>query len=87
MELQEVIKKKEFKSCLKKNEHKTTVLQRVGFLMEMMDREDLASIIFKECKNRELKYIPLKEGKTAKIVCGRDKNWKVIINTDIQVSV
>ncbi len=85
-ELVEVIKPEMFSSILL-NEASTYSIQRLGYLLEhSLNQKELADALYQESKEAGLSFyrVPLKAAAPTK---GKptDENWKVIVNTEIDI--
>lgn len=85
-ELVEVIKPEMFSSILL-NEASTYSIQRLGYLLEhALNQKELADALYQESKRAGLSFyrVPLKAAAPTK---GEptDENWKVIVNTEIDI--
>lgn len=62
----------------------TPCLQRLGFLLEHLGANGLHAPIKELLKSRKLEYIPLRP-KEDYVHCPRDKDWKIIVNQEIEI--
>jgi len=84
-ELAEAIKPEQITKSLLK-EASVTTIQRLGFLLEVILKQDIGSLLYEECKKAGLEFfrIPLKTS-SKKIGFSSDERWKVIVNTEIEI--
>lgn len=58
-------------------------IQRLGYLLEFLGFHQLADVLFKLISNKKLHWVKLVSNTTYKNL-GRNKKWKIIINTDVE---
>ncbi len=65
----------------------TPVIQRFGYILQLLEYEEHAEWVFQACQKEGLsfRYATLKAGKKADESCQRNKKWKLIINTEIDI--
>lgn len=59
-------------------------VQRLGYLLEFLEFNQLADTLFKTVCNKKLHWVKLISNPTYKNL-GRNKKWKIIINTEVEL--
>lgn len=61
-------------------------IQRLGFLLDVILKQDIGKHLYEVCKKAELEFfrVPLKTS-AAKAGFSSDERWKIIVNTEIEI--
>ena len=68
-------------------QYSNPILQRLGYIMKVLELEDLETQLFDICKNIGLsfKYVALKASAEKHVEDERDERWKIIINQEVNI--
>ena len=77
-----LLKPASLKRVLEK-ENEVATMQRLGFLFEKMERQNLASTVEKQLLDR-LVWVPLGSGAKSEASAPRNQRWRVVENMDVE---
>jgi predicted transcriptional regulator of viral defense system len=72
--------------AIAKQGEKMPVVQRLGYLLDLADRSELAEPLTKLVDDKKPKFVPL-EPKSPEAVSERNARWRVLVNATIEVEI
>ncbi len=81
------VNKAAFEKLFQSRQIKTTVLQRLGYLLDFTDNKELGDIVYHYLLYRKpINYIWLVPGESSEIL-KKNKRWKININEDVELDI
>ena len=86
-DLAESINKATFKGLLEKLPVKTTVLQRLGYLLDITEHEELGDVVYEALLLRKpVNYIWLSPGEDVNII-EKNERWHINVNEEVELDI
>jgi predicted transcriptional regulator of viral defense system len=86
-DLAESVDKSKFKELLEKLPVKTTMLQRLGFLLDITEHEELSEVVYAVLLLRKpVNYIWLNPGEDLNII-EKNERWNINVNEEVELDI
>ncbi len=85
-ELVEVIAIEKLENCIKDMSPEIVILQRLGYLFDLIESHEYANVIMKLLSSHSLRTRPLVSGLSTKDAV-RDRKWELYINHNIELDI